>query len=370
MKTGPQGAEGRLNGRRVTLDDVARAAGVHRTTVSQVLNSRTNCWASDATRARIRTAAEALGYRPNLAARGLRSGNTSVIGFVSPGFQAGAHSRPWGLTEAAAAAGYTVALSSHANDSDSEDLVIRRLLDRGVDGIAIYPVDTGPHLELRRLVEAGFPVVTFEGANLLDFSCDDVSSDQAAVGRLQARHLLDLGRRRLCLANAVPEARINAIREEALRREVDRAGLPPPLAMSVRRPADTEIPDPEPIEAGIRSYMETPHVFDSIVGHDFSASLALRVFLDLGVRVPEDVAVVGAGNSTLATYGAVPLTSVSTADDWAGARAFGLLLDRINGNTPQHFRRLVSEVELIVRGSTVRQASAAQAARERARASV
>lgn len=338
---------------RVRLVDVATKAGVNYATASQVLNDRPNCWASEATRTRIREAAEALGYRPNLAARALQSGRTHVVGLVSPGFLGDLHSRPGGFNDAAAKADYTVSLSSHANDSESEDLVIRRLIDRGVDGLAVYPVDTGPHAELRRLVESGFPVVTFDGANLLDFPCDDVSVDYEAVGRLQADCLLRLGRRRICLANAVPEARINVIRDEAVRRELARAGAPRPIEMRMRRLLMLEMMEAEHWDAPLRAFL-TSHrgKIDGVISIDSLASLSVRVLQELGLRVPEDVAVVGGGNSFLASYGAMPLTSISTEDDAAGVTAFGLLMDRIDGRADGPFRRVTSPAKLIVRKST------------------
>lgn len=340
--------------RRVTLDDLAQKTGLHRTTISQVLNDHPKCWASAATRELIREAAAELGYRPNLSARALRVGHSRVIGFSSPGFAAGTpHSRAGGLTEAATAADYTVTLSSHANASESEDVVLQRMLDSGVAGLAIYPVDPGPHQELRRLVARGFPVVTFEGATLLDFECDDISMDFAAIGRLQAQHLLRLGRRRVCLANTFPEARITAVREAAVRQELARAGAPPPLEMRLQISAARELQEAETLEAPMQCFLQEHHgAFDAVIGRDPMASLTVRFLLEQGLRIPEDVAVVGGGESLLSSYGAVPLTVVDTADDVAGSQAFGLLLERMQrgGNSP--FRRLLHPARLIVRKST------------------
>lgn len=343
--------------RRVTLSDVAEKAGVHRATAGQVLNNWANCWASEATRQRIRKAAEELGYRPNLAARALRSGRTQVIGLITPGFSIfSPYSRAGGLTEAAAKADYTVTLSAHPNDSESEDRVIRRLLDRGVDGLAIYPVDPGPHAELRRLVESGFPVVTFEGANLLDFECDDISVDCAKVGRLQARHLLELGRRRICFANmsSLPQmAGVNAIREAAVREELARAGAPAPLEMRLSVSNTNELPDAGALEGPMRNYFQKHRgVFDSIIGGDHTGVLAIRLLHELGMRVPDDVAVMGGGTTMLADYCEVPLTSVNAANDAAGVKAFDLLMDRIDGRVKGGFRRLINPARLFVRKST------------------
>ena len=341
--------------RRTTLADVAQKARVHSATASQVLNHRENCWASEATKQRIRRAAEILGYRPNLAARALRSGRTHVIGFVATGFSVGfSHSRADGLTTAAAKSDYTVTLSAHPNDSESEDFLILRLLDRDVDGLAVYPVDRGPHHELRNLAAAGFPVVTFDGAARLDFECDDVSADYAEVGRLQARHLLRIGRRRICLANTIPEAGVNVLRESSVRQELARAGAPPPLEMRVHYFLGDELMEAERLVPQIRAFLRKHRGnFDAVVGFDSMASLVIRVLQELGLRVPEDVAVAGAGDSMLATYGVVPLTSVSTHDDVAGARAFDLLMDRILGRRrTTRFRRLTSTSKLNVRTST------------------
>jgi LacI family transcriptional regulator len=341
--------------RRVTLNDVARASGFHRATVGQVLNDAPCCWASAATRAKIRDAARTLGYRPNLMARALRSGQSRVIGLIAPGFGIGSpHNRAAGLTEAAARHDFLVAVTSHPNDAESEDRAIRRLLDRGVDGLAIYPVDSGPHVELRRLVARIFPVVTFHGAHLLDFPCDDVSVDCAEVGRLQARHLLDLCRRRICIANTLPPSRITTIREEGIRRELARVGAPAPLSMDLPGDIARELVGAASLTERMQAFL-TRHrgAFDAVIGGDPTAALAIRLLHAMDLRVPEDVAVVGGGDSILTDYGEVPLTSVNAPNDAVGAKAFELLLERIEGHAGAEFRRLMLPTPLQVRASTV-----------------
>lgn len=343
---------------RTTLAQVAARAGVNPATASQVLNGRKNCWASEATRRRIREAARALGYRPNLAARSLRSGRTMTVGLITTALWLGsARNRINGLDEAAGRAGYAVMMTFNANSPEVEDKLIRRHLDRGVDGLVIYSAETGEHTELRRLVERGFPVVTLDGADRLDFECDDVSPDYLATGRLQARHLLDCGRRRVCIGNATPAARINDIREEGVRRALADAGAPAPTRMNIVRPGEHEIPPAEVVYGPVRDYVAA-HLgeFDAVVAYDSIAALTARALLELGARIPEDVAIVGAGNSVLASYGVFPLTTVETADLWIGQQALDLLLERI-GETDRTdgFRRIRSQPRLIVRESTVAQ---------------
>ncbi len=340
---------------RVTLADVAHRAGVHSATASQVLNGKPNCWAATETRQRILSAARELGYRPNLSARALRLGRTRLIAMVSPGFSvASTRNRVTGFSQAAEADGYTVTLSSHPSDDASEDRVIRRLVDRGVDGLAVYPTDHGSHAELRRLCDRGFPVVTFEGANLLDFDCDDIRVDYTAVGRIQARHVLEIGRRRVCLANTTPEARIMTLLETALRETLSARGAPPPLEMRLPISPGNEFEEVETLEAPMRAFLQRHRDhFDALVGNDTLVSLAVRLLGEMGLRVPQDVAVIGGGTTLLATYGWVPLSSVLPDNISIGKLAWELLSDRIEDRPPaQSFRRLTAPSHLVVRQSS------------------
>lgn len=200
-------------------------------------------------------------------------------------------------------------------------------------------------------------MATFEVANLLAFPSDDASVDLDAAGRLQARHLLSLGRRRLCIANTLPAARVNDQRDAAIERELLAAGAPAPLRMNVRYQLTGEKPNEEEIYAGIRAFVaRQAEAFDAVATYDPAASLTIRALLEHGLRVPEDVAVIGSGNGTVARYGAIPLSSIDTHTDEAAAAGFDLLLDRI-GNRVAHdaFRRLSSRLSLVARRSTVRQ---------------
>lgn len=342
--------------KRVTLADVAGKARVSLATVSQILNNRPTCWASAETRKRVMDAVSELGYRPNLSARALRSGETLTIGMVTTALGIGnARNRFAGVEEAAEKEGYSVMLCFHPNRPDTEDLRIRSFLDRGVDGLLVYPSEAGPHPELQKLVEDGFPLVTFDGAALLDFACDDICPDYAAVGRLQVQHLLESGRRRLCLINTRPNAKINALREAGALEAAAEAGLPPPLVLTLNQPGTKESPDLGELENEIAAFLRAHQgQFDGLLSYDSLSAVALRALLRLGLRVPDDVAVMGAGNSIIGEYNSLPISTISTQDDRQGAAAFSLLLDRMKGRlggpTP---RRLHQELVLMPRASTV-----------------
>lgn len=343
-------------GFRVTLADVARKAGVSSATASQVLNNRPNCWASLDTRGRILAAAHDLGYRPNLTARSLREGRTHSIGAITPVFYIGTHhNRATGIFEAARLHHHAVLYSVHGNHPDQEEGLIQLHLDKGVDGLILQPGDSGAHAELRRLVEIGFPVVTLDGGCSLPFDCDDVSADYTEAGRLQVMHLLALGRKRIALANMVPTPFMHAVREDAIRQELEKVNLPPPLLMDMSVGADCEMPIQEPLESAMRAFLaQNKGGFDAIIGCDVAISLAARILLEMGVRVPDDVALVGSGDSPLAHYGVLPLTSVSVNDAWIGEQAFQILLSRIENPPRLNFRHLQSTPSLIVRASSFR----------------
>ncbi len=347
---------GPKRGKRVTLADVAALIHVSLATVSQVLNGRPSCWASAETRKRVLAAVEELGYRPNLSARALRSGETLTIGMITtaPGIGS-AHNRFAGAEEASEKKGYTIMLSCHPNTSESEDQRIRSLMDRGVDGLLVYPSEPGPHTELRKLAGSGFPLVTFDGAALLDFECDDICPDYAGVGHTQVQHLVEIGRRRLCLITTTPNARINVLREEGALAAIAAAGLPAPLILSLPQAATRQSPDLGEQEDAIHAFLHAHQdQFDTVIGHDALAAIGMRALLKLGLAVPKNAAVMGYGNSLIGEYNTLPLSTVSTHDDIQGAEAFRLLLERMkNRSTRPPFQQIRQPGVLLPRASTL-----------------
>jgi LacI family transcriptional regulator len=270
-------------------------------------------------------------------------------------FYAGAHhSRTTGIFEAARQRQYAVIYSVHGNHPEQEENLIQLHLDKGVDGLILQPGDTGSHEELRRLVNIGFPVVTLDGSCALSFESDDVSADYTEAGRLQAAHLLALGRKRIALANMVPTVYMHAVREDAIRQELEKENLPPALLMDIGVGTD-EAPTPVQLESAMRTFLiQNRGQFDGLLGCDSTASLAIRLMLEMGIKVPEEVAVVGSGDSNLAQFGIIPITSVSVNDSWIGEQAFKILLNRIENPPRTTFRHLISAPSLTIRSSSIR----------------
>lgn len=133
-----------------------------------------------------------------------------------------------------------------------------------------------------------------------------------------------------------------------------RAGAPPPIAMNLHGSVARELAEAEALVVPMRTFLiKHSDAFDGMIASDYTGALAIRLLHELGLRIPEDIAVVGGGDSVLATYGEVPMTSVNAENDVAGAQAFGLLMDRIGGRGNGAFRRLINPAMLIARKSTL-----------------
>ncbi len=327
-------------------------AGVSSATASQILNGREN-WASSETRERVISTADKLGYRPSLVAKSLRVGQTYTLGLVMTVLSG--TGRAYGFDMSAADAGYMAVMAFNPNDPGIEDMLIQRLLDRGVDGIAIYPSERGPHRQLRRLASQGFPLVTFDGAALGDLDCDDVSPDYEAVGRLQASHALFVGKRRVLIVAPQPAAAINKLRDRGIGAELARQGAPPPLVCEFSRPGDVEMPESDSIYGPLHAFIERNiGEFDAVISYDSVASLACRSLTECGLSIPDDVEVIGAGDGAMASYAIIPLTSVATNDQRIGEMAFEMLRERIEApGKVREPRRVRTGAVLHARQSTV-----------------
>jgi len=341
---------------RPTIALVAAKAKVAPATVSGVLNERPDCYASEKTRQRVLDAANRLGYRPNPMARALLGKSTATLGLVVPGFDVDVTSQKFtGFETAARFKGNLTIACETRNEPDLEDQAIRWLLDRYVDGIAVYPTEHGKHTELRRLVKDGFPVVTFDGKGRVKFEIDDVSVNCYGGGRLLAEHLIECGRKNVVILNGrlscyVVDQKIKGIKEVFAEQ-----GLPEPRCTNLK--LDT---------FSMRHWQteELSHVadalnplagtFDAIVGAgDLLAATGMRVCSELGLKVPEDVAVAGYDGCAFSGQLVTPLTTVYHDSEDIGRIAFELLDRRMTaGEQDLPLEQVTSEPQLIVRAST------------------
>jgi DNA-binding LacI/PurR family transcriptional regulator len=325
------------------LADVAKQAGVSEATVSRVLNGKPGV--SDATRQAVLTALDVLGYeRPSR----LRRRSAGLVGLVvpeltNPIFPAFAQV----IETALARHGYTPVLCTQTPGGVHEDDYTELLLEGSVSGIifvsGVHADTLADHQRYRQLIERGLPVVLVNGY-ADDVDAPSVSCDDHAAGALAVRHLVDLGHTRIGLAVG-PDRFVPAIRKAAGFREM-MASLVDAAEPRIERSLFT-------VEGGQAAAARLVATGCSAVvcGSDLMALGAIRAVRSRGLRVPQDVSVVGYDDSVLMAFTDPPLTTLRQPVQDMGEAAVRALVDEISGQ-PAPRAEYVFRPELVVRGST------------------
>ena len=335
--------------RRPTSADVATEAGVSRTTVSFVLNGRSDVKIPAATRARVLEAAERLGYHPHAPARQLAGGRSHVIALVlrqTPeqiAADALLAETLRGLAVAARTGGFRVMVEPlHLDGPDSSYAALLRA--QHADGLVI----SGPRTDdpqLQALVRDGFPVI-LQGA-LPDLDVTSVDVDNVAGARAAVEHLIELGHRRIaCITNAPLVYTAAQERLAGYRAALEAAGLP--FDEGLVASGDFDAPSGH---AAMNDLIDRT-TFDAVfVASDVVALGAIGALRDAGLRVPRDCSVVGFDDIPLAAYFDPPLTTIRLPASELGQAAGRALLERI-ADPSADARRTLLPTELIVRAST------------------
>ena len=332
---------------RATSADVAARAGVSRTTVSFVLNARTDSGIPPGTWRRIEDAARELGYHPHGAARALAGGASQTIGLVlrQSSEQVAADAllaeTLWGLAAEVRSEGYRVLVEPLSpNGGRYSEL----LLSQRVDGLIV----SGPRTdddELAALVADGFPII-LQGS-LPDVPAPSVDIDNRAGARAAVEHLIELGHRRIgCITNAPLAYTAAADRVAGYRDALEAAQVPFDAALVAEGAFDAA--SGRAAMTGLLALAE--QVTAVFVASDIVAFGALRALREAGRRVPADVSVVGFDDIPLARHFDPPLTTIRLPANALGAAAGRALVDRLAGRPASE--RTLLPTELIVREST------------------
>lgn len=321
------------------MDEIARLAGVSKTTVHRAFSGRGRI--SDDTRQRILGLAEEAGYRPNRLAQGLRAARTGLIGVVVPGIQGTFYARILeGLERALQDVDHRVLLAVSRGTPEGEREHVESLLATRVDGLLIASEMTSPEY-YRSVQERGVPIV-FIDREVPGLSADLVATDHFEGGRLLAEHLRSLGRTRPAFLSVTDSAqRVGSIEDRWCGfRSVYRnaALLQFPFVPSLRRyqAAHPDEEEPESFSAVCRQAVLAAmdplgdFPYDCLFGqYDHFALAAMDALRRAGRRVPEDVAVVGFDDQDFTEYSSPPLTTIRQPLARVGARAAGRLLERL-----------------------------------------
>ncbi|MEE9097802.1 LacI family DNA-binding transcriptional regulator [Pseudarthrobacter phenanthrenivorans] len=311
----------------VTLRDIAKEVGVSISAVSLVLNDRGDGRVNAEAAARIRAVAEELGYVPNLLARGLKTKQSLTIGLLSDGVASTAFAGPMiaGAQTVAAEFGYLLMLIDTVGMSGLEAPAVKALLQRNIEGLIVAP-DYHAIVELPR-VPRSLPIVVLDGRPEDASISDWVVPDETGGAFTATRHLTEAGHRRIAMCNLDDKRYIaTALRrrgyEEALRTE----GIVPDPSLHVLAKELTAAAARE----AARDVLSRPDRPTAVFC--FSDRLAFGVYqaaAQLGLRIPEDLSIVGFDNHAFVAESLLPgLTTVQLPHHDMGVWAARRLIER------------------------------------------
>lgn len=327
---------------RIRLIDVARDAGVSPATVSRAISQP--LLLADETLARVRASAARLGYHPYAAARALASGRSRTIGAVMPTLDNAIFSRALQAMQTVfSAEGYQLVVASHNYSAAAEAEAVRMLLGRGVDGLILVGAERAQDAEAAIAV-AGIPVVLTWRASA---GFAGVVVDNERAGRLAARHLLDLGHRRIGVVTG--EHRFNdrqRARVAGVRAQMESAGLALPDWLTVQQP--TTLAGGRTGCATLLALAQPPTAI--IGGIDLIAIGCMIEAQSRGLEVPGAMSVVGIDDLDMSAHISPPLTTVHIPTARIGAETAAILLGMIRQGDQASVREL--PVDLIIRRSS------------------
>jgi DNA-binding LacI/PurR family transcriptional regulator len=327
---------------RPTMEDVAAKAGVSRALVSLVM--RNSPKVSEERRARVLRAARELGYEPHAMARSLASRTSTVLGvMVSDLRNAFFADVVEGLDAAAEAAGFRLILNTGGRSAAREAGALRSLLSfRPAGVILLSPVIQASAIET---AARECPVVLVSRTSRAP-GVDTVNDDGEAGSALAVEHLVSLGHRRIAHLDGGGAAGA-AARRKGFQQAMRKHGLEPIVVRSEHTDTAGEKAVHELLGDHARADLPTALV----AGNDFNAVGAISAIEEAGLRVPEDVSVVGYDNTSLAALRHLSLTTVDQPRTEMGRLAIEALLERVRGERAEPVRHLLHP-SLVVRSTT------------------
>jgi LacI family transcriptional regulator len=331
------------------MKDIARDLGVSVVTVSKVLRNHEDI--GERTRKRVLDRVKELNYRPNLAARGLVTGHTYLVGLVVPDLL-----HPFfaevakALSKALLKKGYYLIISSSEEDPELEEREIDQLLGRRLDALVIATSCATPEIFERMEKQGGPPYVLID-RRFTGLAANFVGVDDEVAGAIATEHLASIGCKRIAHLrgpdNSPGIGRLKGYRETLLKHGLKAL----PEYVSASRSGDVH--SRESGVAAMRELLQLKPRPDGVFCYnDPTAMGAIDAILDAGLRVPQDIAVIGCGNGHYNDSLRVPLSSIDQNTQQIGERAARLTLALLEAKTPPRRKSIIIDPSLVIRASS------------------
>lgn len=330
----------------VRLKDIAQLTGVSVMTVSKALRDEPDV--SSATKVKIKSLAQQMGYVPDSSAQGLRTKTTKLLGLLIPSSTNPIYARiVFAIEERAHDLGYDTLLAHTLNKPEREDHAIRRMLSRRVDGLFISPVYRF-EAEARiyqEIANRKVPTVLLGSPAPFCKNFVSIEIEELIASYNATRHLLELGHKRIAYFTGPSTAPWAHERFEGYRRALREAGLDVDDKLVFQSGNTIE----DGTKAALQMLNENCQATAVQAVSDLVAIGAAETFIAQGLKIPDDLSIVGFGNILTAEYFRTPLTTVRQPKFRLGIAAVEALMSQIHGEVPQP-KRLAAE--LIERKST------------------
>ena len=335
----------------VTMKDIAQDVGVSIITVSKVLRGHTDIGRE--TSRRVLERATELNYKPNLAARTLVTGRSSLVGLVVPDllhpfFVEIANS----LARELKSKGLYLIIASSEENASMEDETIEHLLAHRLDALVVSSCAPTASSLVQRIQQQGTPLVLLD-RSLKDFRANFVGSDNVEMGRLATEHLLGLKRRRVAHIRG-PENSIGRGRSEGYRAALDSRGIEIRERFIVST-STVDVDSTRQGEAAMEKLLSQKPRPDAVFCYSDPIAIgAMQAILSAGLKIPDDIAVIGCGNLHYDDFLQIPLSSVDQNSNALGEMTAKLLLSLLKRkrDSKPNFRVVTVGCELVIRQST------------------
>jgi LacI family transcriptional regulator len=334
----------------IRMKDIARELGLSQATVSKVLRKHPDI--SEETRQRVLKRVKELDYQPNTLARSLVTGRSYLVGLIAPSLL-----HPFFAEIARALSseirdkGYSLIVSSSEEDPALENEEISRLLGRRLDALVIASTSSNI-AQFERMDSKEQPYVLID-RELTGLAANFIGIDDEKAGLLATEHLLDMGCKRVAHIKGHDNSP-GVGRFEGYRRALRHRGIPYSEEYVVSRSyVDTETTR-QGAEAMYRLLERDPKPDGVFCFNDPLAIGAMIAILDAGLRIPEDIALIGCGNHPNSAHLRVPLSSIDQNSQMIGQRAAELVISLIESKQRPRARTIILDPTLVVRASTQR----------------